>query len=202
MGPQHIAVTNFDSIDKLLGLPAYTATPMLVQVNERLEKSLEHLVNLWHREAFLNDGSKLNESIFKVAPTTYWRGPMVAVAQIGQDLNPTQHRDVTPADFRNLVDHFVLYADRIGMGADSVAEDDLPEPKMEMLDGEEVQARYSESVMARLARFQKLMQTGDVEVALKVMPREQGDEESFATLQRLVDMVKVKQAKRDKEMKE
>lgn len=134
MGPQHIAATNFGSIDKLLGLPAYTAAPMLVQVNERFEKSLEHLLNLWHREAFLNDGSKLNESIFKVAPTTYWRGPMVAIAQIGQDLNPTHHRDLTPTDFRNLVDHFVGYTDRIGMGADTVAEDDLPKPKLKILD--------------------------------------------------------------------
>lgn len=46
--------------------------------------------------------------------------------------------------------------------------------------------------MARLARFQKLMETGNVEADLKSMPLEQGDEESFATLQRLLEMVKGK----------
>lgn len=201
MGPQRLAVTEFASIDRLLGRPAYSATPMLVQINERLSKPLDNNVNLWHRDTFLNDGSELNASIFKVAPTSYWRGPIVAVAQVGQDLNPLQNRDVTPTDFRNLVDHFEGYASRLGKGFDSVPDVDLPDSRQDVYHGDGiVQARHSESIVARLARFRRLVSTGDPEAALESMPRETGDEESFATLQRLVEEGRGNQATRYKEL--
>ncbi|QDS73296.1 hypothetical protein FKW77_005806 [Venturia effusa] len=99
--------------------------PMLIQIDQRTKKVLDDFIQIRHRDTFLKDGSGLNTSIFKLAPNTYWRGPVVAVAQVGQELDPFQHRDVTLTDFRHVVDYLGGYASKTGMGPPK--EHDKPE---------------------------------------------------------------------------
>lgn len=169
-------------------MSASSPSPMVVAVNERLRnKRLDDYITLWHRNEFLYDGSTINTSIFKLAPTSYWLGPMIAVVQVGDEDLYKNQRDMTAADLRHLVDHFAGYASRIGMGADTVGKPDVKAPGLELLGGHELQDHYPESTAAKAARFYETMHTEGLEAAVKGMPREKGYEKSFATVWKMVE---------------
>lgn len=192
LAPARCTITNSADVDKFLGAGKFNKA-MTIEYNERTGKALDDLIDVHHHDDFLVNGSNLNQSIFKVAPNTYWRGPMLASCQVGQGLDALEHRDMNPTDFRHLIDHFAGYAYRIGMGANTVGKANVPEPKMEFLDGHEVQNRYPESNIAKIQKFNDIMHTEGLEAAVKSIPREKGDEKSFANLQKLVEEDKKKQ---------
>lgn len=75
-------------------------------------RDLGHMLGVWHRDTFLFDGSRSNESIIASvgtsAPITHnWRGPCVAL-QCGRGTYGF-NQDITLADFRHLIDYFVSY---------------------------------------------------------------------------------------------
>ncbi|KAK8210657.1 hypothetical protein IWZ01DRAFT_287130 [Phyllosticta capitalensis] len=80
-----------------------------VAYNCRLRRKLSRRSRLDHKDNFLADGSKINQSIWttlKPDMTPYWCGPVVAYGTLK---NNTKTRDLSLADFRNIVDHFHTY---------------------------------------------------------------------------------------------
>lgn len=111
---------NSDDLDIFLGLTSSRTAPMLVQYNERTKMRLQDFIVIKQRDTCLTDGCKLNPGILQLVPNSYWRGPLVAVAQIGTSSKPTGYRDVNPMDFGHLVDHFRSHAARTDKGPSTV----------------------------------------------------------------------------------
>ncbi|KAF2878598.1 hypothetical protein BDV95DRAFT_479395, partial [Massariosphaeria phaeospora] len=90
--------------------------------NEVRDRDLNHTFFLRYRDDFLSDGSKANGAIRNVVKNTGylhdWRGPVVAYGtghltnDILLDRDPEYGIDLTPADFRHIIDQLNYYVFR------------------------------------------------------------------------------------------
>lgn len=79
-----------------------------------LQKLLPDTIDLCFREAFQNDGSRLNKSITAIIETVpgssyQWHGSVVAVGRKGRVAGYPPCRDLDMNDFRHIVDHLVSF---------------------------------------------------------------------------------------------
>jgi hypothetical protein len=87
---------------------------MPVQYNQRLERRLLNTICFTYRDTFLIDGSRPNKSIAAITstqPGEYhdWRGPVVAYAKDGEELDPPACKDFDMVDFRHAADYLLSY---------------------------------------------------------------------------------------------
>ena len=88
---------------------------MQIQLNAVLGKELSDTIRLCHRDTFLVDGSKTNQSVTTIATATKteyyhdWRGPLVAYGTKGLGIDQSHCRDLDMNDFRHLADYLVSY---------------------------------------------------------------------------------------------
>jgi hypothetical protein len=85
-----------------------------VQYNRRLERRLLNTICFTYRDTFLIDGSRPNKSIAAITstqPGKYhdWRGPVMAYAKDGDELDPPACKDFDMADFRHAADYLLSY---------------------------------------------------------------------------------------------
>lgn len=85
-----------------------------VQYNQRLERRLLKTIFFTYRDTFLIDGSRPNNSIAAITSTQPggyhdWRGPVVAYAKDGDELDPPACRDFDMVDFRHAADYLLSY---------------------------------------------------------------------------------------------
>lgn len=86
----------------------------LVQRNVLRSRDIGHTIEIVGRDAFLIDGSILNQSIVRVtngvAPHT-WKGPILALRKKGLAADPLHYDHITMSDLREVVDYFLTYGD-------------------------------------------------------------------------------------------
>lgn len=114
-------------ISHLLGKDDPIADRRLVKWNVLRGKNLAHSVEVIFRDRFLKDGSKPNRSIAgaigSAGPAPHsWRGPAVVLRKHGLDTDPRFYGDISLADYRDVLDYFIKYAD------DSVEVRDVESP--------------------------------------------------------------------------
>ena len=85
-----------------------------IQYNPVLKRKLSDTIYICHRDSFLVDGSKTNNSIAGIMTTTAgqkhdWRGPVIAYGKVGLNNDPTFCRDLDMNDFRHIADYFLSY---------------------------------------------------------------------------------------------
>jgi hypothetical protein len=96
--------------------PLYCHTRL--EQNPKLDRSLADAIELTSRDAFLIDGSKLDQGVYSSAFLGSvggilgdWRGPIVVLRARGLRIDPHTHTDITLNDFRHLMDYFALYTE-------------------------------------------------------------------------------------------
>lgn len=99
--------------ESILG-PDTSARHAPIQYNPTLKRSLLNTIYICHRDTFLIDGSKPNQSIARVIstrPGQYhdWRGPIFAYGKIGLGVDQNKCRDLDMDDFRHIFDYFLSY---------------------------------------------------------------------------------------------
>ena len=86
-----------------------------IRRNRFLGKELSDTVVLTFLDTFLIDGSLPNLSIASLpgSPTVYWRGPVVAYAMKGLEIDPRFCKDLDLVDSRSAVDELLFYANLV-----------------------------------------------------------------------------------------
>jgi hypothetical protein len=87
---------------------------LVIRRNATLNRNLSNTLNVYHRDAFLIDGSASNKSILALLATKPeqqhdWRGPIVAISCRGPALDPPEGRDIDIEDLRHISDYFLSY---------------------------------------------------------------------------------------------
>jgi hypothetical protein len=85
-----------------------------IQYNSVLKRKLLDTIYFCHRDTFLIDGSKANNSIAGITTTKPgqchdWRGPIIAYGMVGTGIDPTSCRDIDMNDFRHIADYILSY---------------------------------------------------------------------------------------------
>jgi hypothetical protein len=86
----------------------------LVQRNVLRSRDIGHTIEIVAREAFLIDGSILNQSIVRTtngAAAHSWKGPVLALRMKGLGRDPLHYDHMTMRDFRDVIDYFLAYGD-------------------------------------------------------------------------------------------
>ncbi len=83
-----------------------------IQHDPVAKRNLLDTLNICFRDTFLVDGSQPNKSVASITsikPAQYydWRGPLIAFAMVGLNLDSTVYRDIDMNDFRHIVDYFL-----------------------------------------------------------------------------------------------
>jgi hypothetical protein len=74
--------------------------------------NLDHTIDITCRDAFLIDGSKINQCIVETtrgAVSHSWSGPIVVMRQPSLAYDPRFYSDITLADLRTAIDYFIAY---------------------------------------------------------------------------------------------
>lgn len=85
-----------------------------IQYNPVLKRRLSDTIYVCHRDTFLIDGSKANNSIASITATKRgqyhdWRGPIIAYGKVGLGIDPIACKDLDMTDFRHIADYFLSY---------------------------------------------------------------------------------------------
>lgn len=85
-----------------------------IQYNPVLKRRLSDTIYICHRDTFLVDGSKANNSITGITAITPgqkhdWRGPIIAYGKVGLGTDQTTCRDLDMSEFRHITDYFLSY---------------------------------------------------------------------------------------------
>jgi len=89
-----------------------------IQYNARLDRHLDNTITITYRDTFLIDGSPPNKSVASITTTQPgqchdWRGPIIAYARKGPDMNAPAVKDLDMVDYRHVADYFLSYARHI-----------------------------------------------------------------------------------------
>ncbi len=85
-----------------------------IQHNPVLKRVLSNTIYVCHRDTFLIDGSKTNNSVASIIatkPGQYhdWRGPIIAYGKEGLGTDQIACKDLDMRDFRHVADYFLSY---------------------------------------------------------------------------------------------
>ncbi|KAJ3086217.1 ATP-dependent RNA helicase dbp7 [Quaeritorhiza haematococci] len=97
-------------LDEYLG-PSYKTRSVIFQ-NTLRKRKREDIIEVWYRDNFMNDGSKLNKSVIVSAEgmsSHRWAGPVLATRVPGLQAHLNDHCDLEVADFRDVADFFKTY---------------------------------------------------------------------------------------------
>lgn len=88
---------------------------MAFNINQVRGRKLLKCLDIRHRDAFLRDGSKLNQGIVMATKGKAghpWAGPIVAMKHQDEGDDPIYYDDIDVADFRDVVDYFLAYGSK------------------------------------------------------------------------------------------
>ncbi len=100
-------------VDPFLGPDAFPKHAP-IQYNPVLKRRLLDTIYISHRDTFLIDGSKANNSIKSITANKDgeyhdWRGPIIAHGKVGLGIDPIACKDLDMTDFRHVADYFLSY---------------------------------------------------------------------------------------------
>jgi hypothetical protein len=101
-------------VNPLLGSGDPFPQRFLVQRNVLRSRDIGHTIEIVAREAFLIDGSILNQSIVRTtngAAAHSWKGLVLALRMKGLGRDPSHYDHMTMRDFRDVIDYFLAYGD-------------------------------------------------------------------------------------------
>ena len=98
-------------LSDLLGDDDPCTGKILIQRRPRQDKNLKRTISLFHRDAFLRDGSSTNTSVQRFVGLTKhsWRGPMIMMRQPGIDVDPRTYIDAAISDLTITCDYLSDY---------------------------------------------------------------------------------------------
>jgi len=85
---------------------------MMYNYNPVRSRTLKEHIDIRHRDSFLIDGSKLNQSVLAATKGTAshtWCGPLVVLKHKAGGMDPSYYTDIDMSDFRDVVDYLIAY---------------------------------------------------------------------------------------------